>query len=146
VDPSIDDPAQLRLAFLLAAEEASRHSGGGMNIINEFNTIRAEEGFPAKVQKLTIVARLVGSAALAGTHRYALRLHDADGNLVGTSADIDFLVPVPTVPGIPVTSNLIIGLAPFVLEREGVLAFELVVNDRRMGVVEVYVMGPTPNA
>jgi hypothetical protein len=138
----------MRLDLAVFADAANTTADGKINLLGEFNMVHTAD-LPAALPSATLVLRIVGSAAESGEHRFGLRLRDDDGHLLWTSPDSTLVLPQPQIPGLPVRTALIIEIGPFMFDEFRTYAYEVVVDDRRLGEVEIHVIrddqlpGPT---
>ena len=83
----------MHVSFALFADAANLSQEGKLNILGVFDAVQVPQ-FPAMHPRATIVVRLKGSAADAGTHPMTLRWHNPKGvELWSSSAELAIQAP-----------------------------------------------------
>jgi hypothetical protein len=118
--------------LILFADAANFSADGKLNLLGEFNILKTS-GAQAILSGV-FVARIAGSAADIGSHRFSLRILDADGQLVATSRTLDCPLTPPKVAGMPPRVWINMAMPALQLPAPGVYAFEVYFDDVRQGI------------
>ena len=132
----------MRQTLGLLADAANTTSDNKLNILGEFNIIRASE-LPTTIASLTLIFRLEADGIEEHEHAIHVRLLDDDGMLVRPVLDGSFKLSPSGYEGVP---RRIVGIVPIALatfERAGTYTFDILVDNQRPEVqspIEVHVV------
>jgi hypothetical protein len=138
----------MRLTLGLLADAANVTADNKINILGEFNLIRAPE-FPITLASLTLVFRLEAAGNETDEHSFHIRLLDEDGNLVRALVDGQFTLGASNYEGVPRRVQGVLPIALATFERAGTYTFDVLVDNERPEVpapIEVHVIHTPPAA
>jgi hypothetical protein len=90
----------MKLTLGLLADAANVTAEGKINILGEFNLIRAPQ-LPIGVASFTLVFRLEAAGNEPSDHSFTIVLLDEDGDLVRPIVEGKFSLGLSTIPGLP---------------------------------------------
>jgi hypothetical protein len=120
----------MRITLGLLADAANVTAEGKINILGEFNIIRAPE-LPITVASFTLVFRLEADGNEPADHTFQIRLLDEDGNLVRALADGTFQLVDSIYEGVPRRIQGIVPIALATFDRVGTFTFDILVDNQR---------------
>ncbi|UCC73762.1 MAG: hypothetical protein JSV86_04155 [Gemmatimonadota bacterium] len=128
----------MEVDLAVVADGANVSQEGKLNILGVFDTIWARE-FPFRHAAMVFVLRVRADFTDRGVHQMQVRLMDADGAQL-FKAEGPLKVP-GGAPGRPSKPHVIMGLSGITFPKPGDYSFEVLVDDRHMRSVPLYVMG-----
>lgn len=136
----------MHLTLGLLAEAANTTADGKLNILGEFNVIQTTQ-FPFIYPSLALVFRLEADGSEADEHSFHVRLLDDDNNLVRPLADGKIVLAPSGYEGVLRRVQGVIPISMATFERQGTYTFEILVDDKRPGIVspiELHVVQANP--
>ena len=137
----------ITLRYGLLADFAASGGLGKLTIVHVFDHLIAiPERFGLPLGGGVLVLRLEGSVADAGPNNLRIELRDADERTLPDSTlrlENQFLTPAG--PGLPFSAQLIYSLAPLLTPTPGDYHFTVLVSDKPLGTIPLYVV-PKPSA
>ena len=135
----------MEVDLAVVADAANVSQEGKLNILGVFDTIWARD-FPFRHATMVFVLRVRADFTDQGVHTLEVRLIDADGAQL-FKAGGPLKVPAGE-PGRAVKPHVIMGLSGINFSKPGDYSFEILVDERHMKSVPLYVMkapsGRTP--
>jgi len=127
----------MEVALAVVADAANVSQEGKLNILGVFDTIWARD-FPFRHASMVFVLRVRADFTDQGLHQLVVRLMDADGGQL-FKAGGPLKVPGGE-PGRPIKPHVIMGLSGITFQKPGDYSFEILVDERHMKSVPLYVM------
>lgn len=131
------------LDFAVIADAANVSQEGKLNLLGVFDTIWARE-FPFRHANMVFVLRVKADFTEEGAHHLVVRLIDADGGQL-FRAEGPLQVPAGS-PGRPIRPHVVLGLSGVSFARPGDYSFELMLDERHLTSVPLYVIEAPPRA
>lgn len=133
----------VELRFGLLADFAANGAGNKLTIVHVFNRWNPQpEKIGQPIGAGVLVVYLDCSLADGATHSLTVRIVDEDEEELPTKIQVDDLPFSPAGPGLPLSVQLLINLAPIPMPNYGDYKFELVVDSAVVGRVTFYVLKP----
>ena len=131
----------MHVSFALFADAANLSQEGKLNILGVFDAVHVPQ-FPAVHPRATLVVRLKGSPADAGTHVFGLRWINGRGQeLWNSNAELAIGAPPGAAPELDFPVVAAIDLP---LDAPGDYAMAVELDGREMSRVVLHVRGGTP--
>ena len=123
------------------ADAANVSQEGKLNILGVFDTIWARV-FPFRHASMVFVLRVRADFTEQGAHRLEVRLIDDDGGQLFKAEGP--LQVAGGEPGRPVKPHVVMGLSGISFPKPGDYSFEIIVDDRHMKSVPLFVVESLP--
>lgn len=136
----------LKLRIGLMADFAAAGQRGKLTIVhvfNRFNPPRDKIGTP--IGGGVLVVYLEGSLADGAQHSMTVKIRTADEEHLATEIQIEELPLAANGPGLPLSAQVLIGLAGIPMPDYGDYSFEVFADGESIGTIPFYVLPPVPS-